>query len=626
MLRSIRNNSKGMGAKIIIAGIAIVFTLTGLSTCESKQSFLEVNGEAFEQDQLLLEIQLVRNQMLSRMGDNPDFAQLTEEKLAPMAIDSLTRRSLISQAMTEMSMGVPELMVEKLITGTPNFQVDGRFSIDLLNGFLANQRITLPLLKARIINDLKERQLGSGIALSNFSIPFASDILVDIFNESRDVNWLKLPVVDASKGIVVSDEDILSYYESNQSDYLSEQQVVLEYIELRREDLYEPVSDEQVASEYALQSEQFETSDSRSVAHILLEVNDEQTKEQALEKLAALTLRLNAGEDFSELAKTYSQDDGSAEEGGSLGYTQQDGTYPEAFENAIFSLALNAVSEPVETDAGLHLITVNDIEIVEMPSLDESRAQIIEQIQIRAAQARYVGMLEQAADLAFNAADLNEPAQMLDLEVKTSAAITRNGPVDSSTILLNDERILTAAFSNDVLIDEANSDLVELAPDHSVILRVKELFEPRQLEVAEVSAQISPILLREKASAKLLSLEQAINDDIASGSSLNEAAERVGYRASQSSLSRSTTDVTFELLKAVFEAPRISKEGQEVLSLVSDSGDVYLYSITNVETKDDQSNEEERQLFAEQLQGIAGQQDVVTFMQALESTAEIERF
>ncbi|MDG2036067.1 MAG: SurA N-terminal domain-containing protein, partial [Pseudomonadales bacterium] len=227
MLRSIRNNSKGMGAKIIIAGIAIVFTLTGLSTCESKQSFLEVNGEAFEQDQLLLEIQLVRNQMLSRMGDNPDFAQLTEEKLAPMAIDSLTRRSLISQAMTEMSMGVPELMVEKLITGTPNFQVDGRFSIDLLNGFLANQRITLPLLKARIINDLKERQLGSGIALSNFSIPFASDILVDIFNESRDVNWLKLPVVDASKGIVVSDEDILSYYESNQSDYLSEQQVVL---------------------------------------------------------------------------------------------------------------------------------------------------------------------------------------------------------------------------------------------------------------------------------------------------------------------------------------------------------------------------------------------------------------
>ena len=626
MLRSIRNNSKGMGAKIIIAGIAIVFTLTGLSTCESKQSFLEVNGEAFEQDQLLLEIQLVRNQMLSRMGDNPDFAQLTEEKLAPMAIDSLTRRSLISQAMTEMSMGVPELMVEKLITGTPNFQVDGRFSIDLLNGFLANQRITLPLLKARIINDLKERQLGSGIALSNFSIPFASDILVDIFNESRDVNWLKLPVVDASKGIVVSDEDILSYYDSNQSDYLSEQQVVLEYIELRREDLYEPVSDEQVASEYDLQSEQFETSDSRSVAHILLEVNDEQTKEQALEKLAALTLRLNAGENFSELAKTYSQDDGSAEEGGSLGYTQQDGTYPEAFENAIFSLALNAVSEPVETDAGLHLITVNDIEIVEMPSLDESRAQIIEQIQIRAAQARYVGMLEQAADLAFNAADLNEPAQMLDLEVKTSAAITRNGPVDSSTILLNDERILTAAFSNDVLIDEANSDLVELAPDHSVILRVKELFEPRQLEVAEVSAQISPILLREKASAKLLSLEQAINDDIASGSSLNEAAERVGYRASQSTLSRSTTDVTFELLKAVFEAPRISKEGQEVLSLVSDSGDVYLYSITNVETKDDQSNEEERQLFAEQLQGIAGQQDVVTFMQALESTAEIERF
>ncbi len=631
MLRSIRDNVKGKAAKVILGIMIVPFVFFGVGSLVDGGGVgdvLNVNGETIDQNELLLEMQIVRNQMLSQMGENPDYSQLTEENLAPIAIESLTRRTLINQAMADMSMGVPDLMVEKLITSTPNFQVDGRFSIDLLNGFLANQRLSLPLLKAQIASDIQERQLSVGLAASNFSVPFSSQILLDIFNESRDVNWLKLPVADVIKDIVVTDEDALDYYQANQSDYMSEQQVVIEYIELRREDLYEPVSDDQVAAEYALQSEQFEQSESRSVAHILLEVNDEQSKEQALEELAALKLQIEAGADFAELAKTASQDGGSAAEGGALGYAQQDGTYPEAFENAIFALALNEVSEPIETDAGLHLITVNDIEVVEMASIDDSRAMIIEQIQIRAAQAKYVGMLEQAADLAFNAADLNEPAKMLDLEVKTSSALNRSGPVLSadSSLLLSDERILTAAFSSEVLIDEANSDVVELAPDHSVILRVKEVFEPRQLQLDEVLAQISPIVLREKGSAKLALIEQAITADIAQGKSLDEAAKSAGYTASNSTLSRNTTDVDFELLKAAFEAPRVSKEGEEVLSLVSNSGDVYLYSITNVETKADESSEQEKALFAQQLQNIVGQQDITTYMQALESTAEIERF
>jgi peptidyl-prolyl cis-trans isomerase D len=631
MLRSIRDNVKGKAAKVILGIMIVPFVFFGVGSLVDGggvSDVLIVNGETVDQNELLLEMQLVRNQMLARMGDNPDYSQLTEEVLAPVAIESLTRKTLITQAVADMSMGVPDLMVEKLITSTPNFQVDGRFSVDLLNSFLANQRTTLPLLKTRIANEIQERQLNAGIAASNFSADFSSHILINIFNESRDVNWLKLPVVDVTKDIVVSDEDTQSYYEANKAAYVSEQQVIVEYIELRREDLYTPVSDEQVEAEYALQSEQFERNESRSVAHILLEVNDEQTKEQALERMAALKLRLAAGEDFAELAKSVSQDGGSAEEGGALGYAQQDGTYPEAFEEAIFALALNDISEPIETDAGLHLITVNDIDVNDMPTIDQAREEIIEQLQVRSAQAKYVAILEQAADLAFNAADLNEPAKMLDLEVKTSTRLGRNGPVLSvdTASLLNDKRILTAAFSSDVLSDGVNSDLVELAPDHSVILRVKELFEPRQLELDEVVAQITPIVLREKASAQLQLLEQSITADIAQGSSLDEAAQRAGYTASLSTLSRNTTDIAFDLLRAAFEAPRVSKEGEDVLSLVSDSGDVYLYSIVNVETKEDQSSDGEKQVFLQQLQNIVGQQDVLTYMQALETTAEIERF
>ncbi|HCX26643.1 MAG TPA: hypothetical protein DHT34_02755, partial [Cellvibrionales bacterium] len=266
MLRSIRDNVKGKAAKVILGIMIVPFVFFGVGSLVDGggvSDVLIVNGETVDQNELLLEMQLVRNQMLSRMGDNPDYSQLTEEVLAPVAIESLTRKTLINQALADMSMAVPDLMIEKLITGTPNFQVDGRFSVDLLNSFLANQRVTLPLLKARIANDIKERQLGVGLAVSNFSLPFSSQILIDIFNENRDVNWLKLPIIDVTKNVTVSNEDTQSYYEANKADYVSEQQLVIEYIELRRENLYAPVSDEQVQAEYTLQSEQFDSNESR---------------------------------------------------------------------------------------------------------------------------------------------------------------------------------------------------------------------------------------------------------------------------------------------------------------------------------------------------------------------------
>ena len=121
MLRSIRDNVKGKAAKVILGIMIVPFVFFGVGSLVDGggvSDVLTVNGETVDQNELLLEMQLVRNQMLSRMGDNPDYSQLTEEVLAPVAIESLTRKTLITQAMADMSMGVPDLMVEKLILRT----------------------------------------------------------------------------------------------------------------------------------------------------------------------------------------------------------------------------------------------------------------------------------------------------------------------------------------------------------------------------------------------------------------------------------------------------------------------------------------------------------------------------
>lgn len=640
MLRSIRDNIKGRAAKVVLAIMIIPFVFFGIGSLVDSGgagSVLEINGEEVDQSSYLLEMQIVRNELITRMGEDIDYTQLNEANLAPLALDRLTRRTLISQTIDNMDMSVPSTMVDSIITSTPNFQVDGQFSNELLTQFLANQRINLSMLKSRVASDVQERQLAAGVALSNFSMPFYNDLMMDIFNETREVSWVKLPLVDVTNGIEVSDTEIESYYQANLDNYKSELQVSLEYIELRREDLYEPVSDEQVEAEYRSQQEQFQATENRRVAHILLEISDDQNKGQALEKLATISARLAAGESFASLASEFSQDGGSAADGGQLGYAQQDGTYPKPFEDAIFSLALNEISEPVETDAGLHLIKVTEIDSVEIESIDELRRTITEQLQIRSAQARYVGVIEQAADIAFNAADLGEPAKILELEVKSTPPIGRSGPSASTlsdgsidVALLSDKRILTAAFSDEVIADGTNSEVIELSPEHAVIVRAKEVFEPRQYTLDEVKADVSPLVVREKAADKLALLEQSIKTDVsgvdqAERLSLTDAAQKAGYSASSQTFSRRSTEVDREFLLSVFEAPRSSIEAGSLQSISNIAGDIYLYQLNKVDVDDTASNDDVKKLFNQQLQGMAGQQDIATFFESVESKADIER-
>lgn len=642
MLRSIRDNIRGRAAKFVLAIMIIPFVFFGVDALVDGGgvgNVLEVNGEEVSREALFVELQIVQNEMLAQMGDNVDYSQLTEEKLTPIALDRLTRQTLVNQTVESMKMNVPDALVETVIASSPAFQADGQFSNELLNQWLTQQRMTFSRLKSRVANDLKERQIAAGVTLSSFAVPQDTDFFLEVLNETREINWVKLPQADIAPGISVSDDELVAYYDANTDDFVSELTVVVDYIDLRLEDLFEPVSDEDVEAEYRSQSAQFEADESRRVAHILLEINDAQTKEQAEETLATVAARAAAGESFADLAREFSQDPGSAEAGGDLGYAQQDGTFPSAFEDAIFALAVNEVSAPVETDAGLHLVTVTEIDVAKMESLEELRPIIAEQLQIRDAQARYVKLLEDAADIAFNSADLSEPAAALDLTVKSAGSIGRNGPVAndynasngvalSDEALFTDQRILNAVFSDEVFTDRQNSEPVELAPNRSVLLRVKESFEPRQLSFDEVKAQIEPIAVKDKAKTQLNDIGQTIiaSVDGSEANTLAAAAERAGYQVANNVLMRNTVELDRELLAAIFEAPRTLVDDTAVQVLESEAGDLYLYQLVAVETSENADNPQIREMFSQQLRGNAGQQEVAAFLKSVEVNAEITRY
>ena len=153
----------------------------------------------------------------------------------------------------------------------------------------------------------------------------------------------------------VSDDDVKAYYDAQQAQFMSPEQVVLEYVELKKDAFFSQVSvtDEELKAAY--DAEIANLAEQRDAAHILIEVGGDVSEDQAKAKIEDLQKRLQKGEDFAALAKEFSQDPGSASEGGDLGYAGK-GVYDPAFEEALYALKKDEVSAPIRTEFGWHLI------------------------------------------------------------------------------------------------------------------------------------------------------------------------------------------------------------------------------------------------------------------------------
>ncbi len=628
MLRSIRNNVKGTAAKVILAILIIPFVFFGVGSLVDSSggnTFLEVNGEEVDQGELLFEMQLIRNQMIANMGEDIDYEQLSQEKLMPYALDRMTDQILLRQAGNDMKMSVPDILIDTIITSNPSFQQDGQFSNAQLSAFLNNQGLSLAMLRQRVANDVQQSQLSAGLASSHFNLAFNDDILIAILTERRELNWIKLAIADVLSGIKPSDEDINAFYQENMLIYQTERTIVAEYLDIQLQELFQPVSEEALLKEYSLQQAQFVEEESREVAHILLEINANQDEIQASDKLNVIQQRIDDGESFADLAREFSQDAGSAEAGGYLGYIQQGAGFPEDFERVSFALTEGEVSDPVKTDAGLHLIQLLAIELETLAPLEELQDAIVEQIQIRDARVQYVNLLEKAADLSFNAADLQAPADELNLTIKTSLPVAKGGlmaDMEDGSSIFDNQSVIDALYSDEVLLDSVNSELIEISDDRSIIIRVKEVFEPKQLAISEVSSDIVQRLTVQQAAKALSAQESNIRKSLDLGLSFSDAAIEQGATLSTGFFSRNSSVLEQGLVNQIFSIPR-NELG--IQSFVASNGDIYLFELLSVDQDDEQMNAEVLASLKQQLLTMGGQQDVAYYMQSLKQSAEIKR-
>ncbi len=638
MLRSIREGTQGTTGKILLAIIIVPFVFIGgmeFLRDGAGEEALTINGEAVTEQQVLQEFFRLRNEVANSMGEQLDPEAISEERLMPAARQRITDRVLVTQALSEGGVAIPDEVIQQAIVSTPQFQVEGKFSEEFMLQQLAGSGVSVDELRQLIRDSEQSRQLRVGLLASAFYTDAEADILRAVLGEERVVDWTRLEADSVRQQVEISDDELAEFYESIKQDYFTELSVNAEYISLRLSDFFEPVDEQDIVDAYEEEKNNFTSAEQRDVAHILLEISDERDEEQTRALASELLEKLNAGESFAALAEQYSDDSGSAREGGSLGLIEQDETFPAEFEDAAFALEQGAVSDLVETDAGIHLITVADIIKEEFPSLEEQRDFITQQLQRSAARKVFVEQAELLADESYNSADLLAPANALGLSVVSVPDVTRAGLTAEASAFADQAAyqqaaeifaspaVLSRLFAAEVFEEGNNSETIELSGEHTVVVRVASVEEPRQQSLDEVRTEVSGQLVAKKAGEILSERASSFESDINSGRPFGEVFNDREINLDVA-LTRSSVDLSNDFGAEIFRLPR-SEQGSSLQKFVSVSGDVYLYTLKSVgESTEDLGVDDA--VFVQQGTLLTGQSALTGFLSNLRDRADIEEF
>lgn len=618
MLQNIRDNSQGWIAKTIIGIIVVLLALTGFdaifNAASNSQTAAEVNGEEISRYDLDQAMNMQRRQLAQQLGSDFDPSMLDERLLRNAALGSLIDRMLLLQSAKSADFAFSREALDQLILQTSEFQVDGVFNAARFDQVLQQMGYSRVQFRQLLEQEMLIGQLRAGISGTGFVTDQQVENFARLEMQTRDFDTLTIPA--RSDTIEVSDEQISEYYEANADRFRTPEQVIVEYVELKKESFFDQVevSDEELQALY--QKQIANLAEQRRAAHILIETGAESGDDEAKAKIDEIAARVKGGEDFAAVAKEVSQDPGSANEGGDLGFAGP-GVYDPAFEEALYALKEGEVSAPVRSEFGWHIIKLLGVQSPEVPSLESMRPELVRELKAQQVEQRFVEVSKQLEDSAFEASDLAQPAQELGLMVQTTEPFGRDG---GQGIAAN-RQVVQAAFSDEVLVDGANSSVIELDPDTSIALRVKEHLQPAAIPLADVRDDIVEQLQQSLAAERAREKGEQLLADLRNG----EQAD--GQWQTIEAAGRSQEGVAPALLQQVFRMPRPAEQGKPSYAGVAlSNGDYAVVRLNGVNEPEASLSDEEKLNFRRFLASRMGQQDFAAFRQKLQAQAEIERF
>ncbi|HEY0720229.1 MAG TPA: SurA N-terminal domain-containing protein [Gammaproteobacteria bacterium] len=532
MLEFIRSKAQGWFAWIIVGAIIATFALFGIEQyirSGSKSNVATVNGEEISQARLQEAYQAQRQRLQQMFGENFNPEMFPEARMKEQILDELIKQELLIQAAADNGLRIGDEQLAGMIREVPQFQRDGKFSQAAYEQAVRSLGQSVAFFEERARRELLAQQLQAAVMGSEFATAGEELGLMQLRKQTRDVGFMALPASNYEKDVTVSEDEIGRYYQENASRYVVPEQIAVDYIELNAQTMATgiTVSEQEIAERYESQKINYRTPDERKARHILIRVAkdaDEKSVAEAKNKIEALAQRIAKGESFAEVAKANSQDPGSAQQGGDLGFFGR-GVMDPAFESAVFALKKGEISQPVRSAFGFHLIQLDDIRGGDTKPLSEVHNQIAAEIRQEQAEQKFFELAGKLGNIVYEHPDtLEEASNQLGLPLQQSPVFARSG---GPGIAAN-PKVVTAAFSDKVLKDGENSEVIEVNDKHLVVVHLREHTPEKSRALEEVKAEITAQLKKNKAKVRAEEVADTLLSRLGQGEDPQVLAKEAG--------------------------------------------------------------------------------------------------
>lgn len=420
------------------------------------QTLIEIGKTEISYQQFLDYYHNLRQSMQANFGGalTPEIEEMLN--LKQQALDGLIQRALLEREIERANIAVSDEEVQDSLKRFPEFQTEDRFDPAKWNAAIGNPRINWALVTEQEEQSLKIRKLMDMIQLA---ARVTEDEIKEEYrrqNEKVEIEFVALKTGDLAEDVELSEGEIASYYERHKEEYVEPAKVKLAYVELKKEP-------------------------SR--------IDYEDAKEHTMRIME----RVQAGDDFAELAEYYSDDTATKAKGGDLGFFRK-GRMAKEFEEAAFSMKPSQVGDIVKTEFGYHIIKVEETR--GDGGKKEVRARHI-LVKVEPSEDTLISLEEKAVQLAATAANstLEEAAEQKGVSLSTTPAFSESSSVIPGIGLAQE---ITEILPG--LQEGKASDVIE-ADKAFYVVQVDERAPERTRDVSEVEERARAAAKAEKALA-----------------------------------------------------------------------------------------------------------------------------
>ena len=585
-------------------------------------------------EEFRIRFEQARQQQRQAMGENFDPREFETAENKLLVLDQLIDQKVMQLNAKRSGIAVSNAAVRESIANEPAFQVDGKFDAARYTTLLSSQvpALTPVLFQQQERDRLQMALIPRGIGESEFVTGKEMDRLIKLLGETRDVTIAALKAPEASVDTAaVSDAQIKAWYDAHPADYKQGESVTLEYVDVDGSAAPNapaaPVDEAALRARYEQEKSRFMSAEQRLASHILINVPagaDAATQKAAEQKVAALAAQAKQpGADFAALAKANSQDPGSKDSGGDLGWVDR-GVMVKPFEDALFAMKAGEISGPIKTDFGYHVLQLREIKPGQGKSFEEVR-DVLAREQAEADGEKVYNDLagRMVNEVLKNPTALGPAARSVGLPVQ------RIGPFSRATAsgIAANPAVLRAAFSDSLVQDGTVSDPIEISPKHSVFIRVLQHTPEQAQPLTQVRDAVIAAIRADRAAKAAEKAADAILARIAKGETLQAIAAADKLQTGElPGIPRGAPMPSPEINAAIFATQKPAAGKLSAGKAKMEDGNYAVFVVNKVNEGDlAKITPEQRTQLQQQVVQMDGASDVAAYVAALRKQYKITR-